>query len=356
MMKFSPPILLLALCVTADAYTTPNLSAIRPSVKITQQTPLSRSSLFRKSSSISSTIKSISTNAEGESSETTNNDSIMERKKKEHKARIKELGGVLAFPTPVGGLNPYGIFYGLTAIGLGIVWWLECTACRLLYFLTRNRFDKMRRLPVFFSQVWGELLMKITRANPEYVNKEILKEFYKQGRAAMFVANHNSWQDIPYLGSTIGWKNYKIVAKKELEKVPILSTAILAGGNVVLDRTNRRSQLTTLKTGIQWLKDGVHLCTFPEGTRSKTGRLNEFKNGAFKMAHKAGAPVIPLSIVAAGKVMPVDFMFPIKSSKGVAKVIVHEPIESEGKTEDELAEAVRQAIISGLPEDQRPLD
>lgn len=74
------------------------------------------------------------------------------------------------------------------------------------------------------------------------------------------------------------------------------------------------------------------------------------------MAHKAGAPVIPLSIVAAGKVMPVDFMFPIKSSKGVAKVIVHEPIESEGKTEDELAEAVRQAIISGLPEDQRPLD
>ena len=102
-------------------------------------------------------------------------------------------------------------------------------------------------------------------------------------------------------------------------------------------------------------KDGVHLCTFPEGTRSKSGHLDEFKNGAFKMAHKAGAPVIPLSIVGSGDVMPLDFMFPVKRSIGVAKVIVHEPIESEGKTEDELAEAVRESIISGLPDNQRPL-
>lgn len=198
--------------------------------------------------------------------------------------------------------------------------------------------------------------MKLTRGTPECINREILDEFYKTKRAAMFVANHNSWQDIPYLGLAIGWRNYKIVAKQELTKVPILSSAITVGGNVVVDRTNRRSQLMTLKKGIEWLKSGVHLCTFPEGTRSKTGRLNKFKNGAFKMSHKAGAPVIPISIVAAGKIQPVDFMFPIKPSKGVAKVVIHEPIESVGKTEDELAEEVRLAILSGLPEDQRPLE
>ncbi len=97
------------------------------------------------------------------------------------------------------------------------------------------------------------------------------------------------------------------------------------------------------------------MCAFPEGTRSKTGRLLPFKNGAFKMAHKVGAPVVPLSIVSSGKVHPPNWMFPRRSSAGICKVVVHDPIESEGKTEEELAEAIREAIISGLPEEQRPL-
>ena len=170
----------------------------------------------------------------------------------------------------------------------------------------------------------------------------------------MFVANHNSWMDIPFLGASIGWRNYKIVAKKELAKVPILSKAIKVGGNIMVDRSDRRSQLQTLKAGIQYLKDGVHLCTFPEGTRSRTGRLTKFKNGAFKMAHKAGVPVIPVSIRGAAKVHPVHWMFPNRPAHNVASVIVHEPVESKGRTEDELAEAVRKSMISGLPDDQRP--
>lgn len=107
-----------------------------------------------------------------------------------------------------------------------------------------------------------------------------------------------------------------------------------------------------------WLfeQDGVHLCTYPEGTRSRSGRLGKFKNGAFKMAHKAGAPVIPISIVSAAKVMPAHWMFPYRPAAKVAKVVIHPPIESTGKTEEELAAAVRASLISGLPEDQRPLN
>lgn len=97
------------------------------------------------------------------------------------------------------------------------------------------------------------------------------------------------------------------------------------------------------------------MCTFPEGTRSRTGRLLKFKNGAFKMAHKAGAPVIPISIINSHQVMPTGWMFAMKPSYKTARVVVHEPVESEGKTEDELAEAVRASLISGLGDDQRPL-
>ena len=74
------------------------------------------------------------------------------------------------------------------------------------------------------------------------------------------------------------------------------------------------------------------------------------------MAHKAGAPVIPLSIVNSNKVMPPGWMFASKASYGLAKVIIHDPVESVGKTEDELAAEVRRRMISGLPDEQKPLN
>jgi len=171
----------------------------------------------------------------------------------------------------------------------------------------------------------------------------------------MFVANHCSWDDIPFVGATIGWRNYKIIAKKELERVPILGKAIRVGGNIEIDRSSRRSQMTTLKKGIQYLKDGVNLCTFAEGTRSRDGRLMKFKDGAFKMAHKAGVPVIPLAIVGAHKAHPAHWMFPYRPTRRTTSVIVGVPVKTEGITETELSARVRESLIAKLPEDQKPL-
>jgi len=267
----------------------------------------------------------------------------------------KEGGGFLSFKTKYGYLNPFAIYYGLTSILLGLPWFVALNMCQVLYAVTRSKVDKLKRLPTFFSHVWGILLLRLTRSYPEVVNQDKLDKFYKEGRAGMFVANHNSWMDIPFIGIVVGWRNYKLISKAELGKVPILGRSIKVGGHVMVDRTNRRSQLQTFKNGIKWLKDGVHLCAFPEGTRSKTGRLLPFKNGAFKMASKTGSPIIPFSIVASGKAHPANWMFPRRHSAGICKVVVHDPIETTGKTDDELSELVRQAIIDGLPEDQHPL-
>ena len=94
------------------------------------------------------------------------------------------------------------------------------------------------------------------------------------------------------------------------------------------------------------------MCTFPEGTRSRSGKLLPFKNGAFKMAYKAGAPVVPISIVGSGDVMGAGWMMPMCPSKGLCKVVVHEPIECEGKSEEEVSQAVRDAISAGLPKNE----
>lgn len=268
-------------------------------------------------------------------------------------------GGRLSFQTKYGRLNPFAIYYGTVAILLGLPWFVGLILCQLFYKFTRERWDVNKRMPHFISHLWGMSLLRLSRSYPKVEGREILDNFFNNGennRAAMFVANHNSWMDIPFLGATVGIRqNYKFVSKAELKKVPILGKSIECGGHVMVDRENRRSQVMAVKYGIQWLKDGIHLCTFPEGTRSKDGRVLPFKNGAFKMAQKVGAPVIPLSIIGSFDAHPSNWMFPRKASVSCCKVIVHEPIESTDLTEQELSDAVRVAIISGLPETQHPL-
>ncbi len=102
--------------------------------------------------------------------------------------------------------------------------------------------------------------MRLTRCYPKIKNRELITEYFKknegeEAKPAMFVANHCSWMDIPFLGAVMGWRNYKIVSKKELGVVPILGTALYAGGHIMVDRVDRRSQIKTLKQGINYLKD-----------------------------------------------------------------------------------------------------
>jgi len=209
------------------------------------------------------------------------------------------------------------------------------------------------------SQCWGESMMWIANIRPPMEGLDKFQDYMKNNKnqTAMLVANHNSWLDIPFLGTIFGWKyNYKLVSKAELGKVPILGKAIRLGRHVMLDRNSRKSQILTIRQGMDLLKNGVYVCTFPEGTRSKTGRLAPFKNGAFKMAHKVKAPVIPVSIVGSGSAMPHYWLMPFQAPSKVAKVIIHDPISSEDKTEAELVRQVRAKIIEGLPEDQRPTE
>jgi 1-acyl-sn-glycerol-3-phosphate acyltransferase len=178
----------------------------------------------------------------------------------------------------------------------------------------------------------------------------------KSPRACMFVANHCSWLDVLFLAcSVIGMNNYKMVSKTELLKVPILSKSLKVSDHVILDRKDRKSQLQAYKKGIHYLKEKVHLVTFAEGTRSRDGRLQPFKRGAFKMAQATGSPIVPVSIIYAHLVNPVDFAWPMRSAMSVpAEVIIGKPIETTNKDDDQLLIEVRQAIIDNLPESQRP--
>jgi 1-acyl-sn-glycerol-3-phosphate acyltransferase len=130
----------------------------------------------------------------------------------------------------------------------------------------------------------------------------------------------------------------------------------LQGEHILIDRDDKRSQLKTFKEGLRYLKKGVPIMAFPEGQRSKDGHLMDFKGGLFAMATKTGVPIVPITLAHTHAIMPSNSLFPVQSGAGKLHVHIHDPIDSEGKTDAELAELVRASFLSTLPLEQHPLE
>lgn len=121
--------------------------------------------------------------------------------------------------------------------------------------------------------------------------------------AAVYVANHRGNFDIPTMLAYLGDYPPAIVAKIELQKLPLINRWMDALHCVFLDRDDARKAITTLHTATAHVKNGYNMVIFPEGTRSKTGKLGEFKSGAFRIAQKSGVPVVPCYISGTDAIM-----------------------------------------------------
>ena len=113
----------------------------------------------------------------------------------------------------------------------------------------------------------------------------------------LFIGNHRSYFDI-----VITYARCKrltgYVSKKEMESFPLLSIWMKYLYCLFLDRENARAGLKTILTAIEYVKNGVSICIFPEGTRNDGEELSmlDFKDGAFKIATKTGCAIVPISI------------------------------------------------------------
>lgn len=116
-----------------------------------------------------------------------------------------------------------------------------------------------------------------------------------EDEAVLFVGNHRSYFDILvtciYIKSGVGY-----VAKKEMEKIPLLNFWMRNINCLFLNRTDIKEGLKTILEGVQLLKDGNSIFIFPEGTRSKEEGMLPFKKGSTKMAEKAKCKIIPVAI------------------------------------------------------------
>lgn len=231
----------------------------------------------------------------------------------------------------------YIIYQYLIAFPLIIVVTLFTAIFTILCFPWKNG-KAPRAVQVFWSRsVLWFLLIPIKVTGQENVDP---KQSY------VFVANHQSFLDV---FAVYGWlpNNFKWLMKKEIRKVPFVGTACAVAGHIFVDRSNPRAALQSMDHIKKELVDGISTVIFPEGTRTKTGEMGRFKQGAFKIAMDMGLPVVPLSLNGFFKAMPSGQAF----ANPHARVSLHigEPIDiSQFSDVNEAMEYVREQIANGL--------
>lgn len=120
------------------------------------------------------------------------------------------------------------------------------------------------------------------------------KERIPKDEAVLYVCNHSSLFDIVIQYSMLP-NLTGFISKKEIKKVPILSVWMKYLYCLFLDRKNVKEGLKTILQGIEYMKNGISIAIYPEGTRSKDGKMIDFKEGSFKFAEKTGCKIVPVA-------------------------------------------------------------
>jgi 1-acyl-sn-glycerol-3-phosphate acyltransferase len=190
------------------------------------------------------------------------------------------------------------------------------------------------------ANLWAKILLFICDTKVKVIGKENLL----LGKPQIFMANHQSDFDIlialAYIPVQFRW-----IAKKELFNIPIFGAAMRSAGYIEIDRHNREKALQSLDEAALRIRKGKSIMTFPEGTRSRDGEIKAFKQGAFHLAIKTGVPIVPVSIIGSGQIMPKRS---VKIKSGQIKLVIGEPIEARSfdiEKRQELIKKVRDTII-----------
>jgi len=162
---------------------------------------------------------------------------------------------------------------------------------------------------------------------------------------AVLVANHQSIVDIPMLLSAFP-RPVRFLAKRELGKIPLFGRAMAAAGNLFVDREDPRDAVRMMRDVGARLHDGGLVVVFPEGTRSGDGSIGEFRPGAFYLAQKSGAPVVPVYIDGGCRAIPKGG-FHVRPAELLVRVLPPlSPGERAGGSKERIAVSVRARILA----------
>jgi len=165
---------------------------------------------------------------------------------------------------------------------------------------------------------------------------------------AIYCANHVSYLDIVI--SYIIIPNYFVfMAKQELQKAPLFNI-FFKKMNILVDRKSRVGSHKAFMEAAEGIDEGRSMFLFPEGTISKDARLKPFKNGSFKLAIEKQVPIVPITFLNNWKLLQNGGFFKANGRPGLAKVIIHKPIETKGMTEADLV-SLRERVYKIIASD-----
>ena len=193
------------------------------------------------------------------------------------------------------------------------------------------------------ARFWGRSLLIVSRVK---VSVKGLSNI-DRSQSYIYMSNHQSNFDIPVL---LGYLKvqFRWLAKMELFKIPIFGRAMRKAGYISIDRNNRESAFESLKTAARKIKSGASVLIFPEGTRSRDGKIRPFKKGGFVMAVDSGVPIVPIVITGTRSIMAKGSF---RINPGKVSMVIHQPIQTSvytRETKEALMERVRRFICVGL--------
>lgn len=202
-------------------------------------------------------------------------------------------------------------------------------------------FDPKRRTILAITRGWARLILWCGGIRVAISGVQNLP-----AGPAVFASNHASALDIPLLFAHLP-VDFRILHKKSLYWAPVVGAYLYFGGHVGIDRKNPFRARQSLVKAAKRIHAGMSVATFPEGTRSRDGRLQPFKRGSFVLAQDAGVPVVPVSLVGVKALVPCGL---VRMKSGTVEIRIHAPVATTGRTPDEIAAEVRTAILSDFGE------
>ena len=188
--------------------------------------------------------------------------------------------------------------------------------------LPTSLFSDSGRIQHDFARFWSWLIMK-TIFSPVTVTG---LEKIETTKPHVYAVNHASALDIPVLYVNLPFQ-FRIVFKKELLKYPIVGWHLRRSGQVCIDQQNPAGSIGSIRSALKSLKGGMPLVIFPEGGRTKDGKIRPFMPGAFFLAIKAHVDVVPVALLGTYELLPMD-TYHIKCQP--LEMRVGEPISTAG--------------------------
>ncbi|KTC72413.1 1-acyl-sn-glycerol-3-phosphate acyltransferase [Legionella birminghamensis] len=153
---------------------------------------------------------------------------------------------------------------------------------------------------------WSDNLLRLIGVECKIINPNNVAPV--AGQPTILMCNHTSLYDIPLGFKAFPHHSIRMLAKKELSRIPIMGKGMAAAEFPFVDRHNRHQAIKDLAEARKLMESGIVIWIAPEGTRSKNGRLAAFKKGAFITAIQAQAMIIPIGIRGAYDILPARTM------------------------------------------------